>query len=214
MVLLNSKEGLIKAKRSALTPILDLPFNGANNSTSFTDIAKGKAISRQNTIISTAQSVSGGSSAFFDGVSWLSTPDHPDFNFGTGSFSINLDCWIGNSYTNSTRTLIGKSNGGSGERYILSIGSNNKFIFSRRNAAGTSLIYLESQTTISLSTWYNVKASRSGDVSFLAINNTIEATANAAGVSVFGDGLFTIGYLGFAGFYFNGYLDNLRIEKA
>lgn len=65
-----------------------LHFDGANNSTTFTD-QKGKTWSRSGApIISTAQSRFGGSSGYFTGAQYITTPNHADFNFGAGDFVI------------------------------------------------------------------------------------------------------------------------------
>ena len=70
-----------------------LHFNGANNSTTFTD-ETGKVWTRNGDAkISTAQSKFGGASGYFDGTGdYISMPDHADFDFGTGGFTV--DFWV------------------------------------------------------------------------------------------------------------------------
>ena len=63
-------------------------FDGANNSTTFTD-HKGKTWSRAGSpIISTTQSRFGGSSGYFTGAQYITTPNHVDFTFGAIDFCI------------------------------------------------------------------------------------------------------------------------------
>lgn len=65
-----------------------LHFNGANNSTTFTD-ESGKAwTARGNAKISTAQSVFGGAAGLLDGTTdYIDSPDHADFNL------VGLSAW-------------------------------------------------------------------------------------------------------------------------
>jgi hypothetical protein len=70
--------------------VLLLHMEGADGSTTFTD-AKGHPFTASGTAkISTAQAKFGGSSGLFDQSAALSTPDHADFAFGAGDFTIDL----------------------------------------------------------------------------------------------------------------------------
>lgn len=65
-----------------------LHFDGANGSTTFTD-QKAKTWTRVGTpTISTTQSQFGGASGYFSSNRNITTPDHGDFNFGSGPFTI------------------------------------------------------------------------------------------------------------------------------
>lgn len=65
-----------------------LHFNGANDSTIFTD-QKSKTWTRAGTpLIKTAQSLFGGASGYFTGAQNITTPSHADFQFGSGNFCI------------------------------------------------------------------------------------------------------------------------------
>ena len=74
-----------------------LHFDGADASTTMTDSNVGGAAhvwtAAGNAQIDTAQAQSGGASLLLDGTGdWVSTPDHADFAFGSGDFTI--DCWF------------------------------------------------------------------------------------------------------------------------
>jgi hypothetical protein len=99
-----------------------LKFNGANNSTTFIDdsLNAKTVVAHGNAKISTAQSISGISSGYFDGVnSYLTIPLSPDFNFGLGDFTIEMWLYIPTNNT-SDRYIIGNTNYGwnSGAFYI------------------------------------------------------------------------------------------------
>lgn len=66
-----------------------LEFEGANGSTTITD-AKGKVWTPSGSAqISTARSAGGSGSLLLDGSGdYISTPYHPDFDFGTGDFTV------------------------------------------------------------------------------------------------------------------------------
>ena len=71
-----------------------LHCDGADGSTTFIDSATGKTITASgNAQIDTAQYKFGGASGLFDGTNdFLYTPNHADFTFGTGDFTI--DFWV------------------------------------------------------------------------------------------------------------------------
>ncbi len=69
-----------------------LHFDGADGSTTFIDQFGKTWTANGNAQIDTAQSVFGGASAFFDGASWIDTPDIDDFDVGSGDFTI--DFWF------------------------------------------------------------------------------------------------------------------------
>lgn len=98
---LNSSSGVYGKDMSAMFADLDpvdphwssvvlaMPMDGAAGSTTFTDLT-GKTVTRYgNTQISTAQSVFGGSSAYFDGSGdYLTVSDPDDFSLVSGDFTI------------------------------------------------------------------------------------------------------------------------------
>lgn len=70
-----------------------LHFNGANNSTTFTDESGKTWTPAGNAKISTAQYKFAPSAGVFDGAGdYITTPDSADFDFGSGDFTI--DFWI------------------------------------------------------------------------------------------------------------------------
>lgn len=72
-----------------------LHFDGANNSTTFTDSSSfARTVTRSGDAkISTIENKFGGSSGYFDGTGdYLSTSTSSDFGFATGDFT--MECWV------------------------------------------------------------------------------------------------------------------------
>lgn len=110
-----------------------LHFNGSDTSTTFTD-ETGKVWSRGGTAqLDTGQYKFGGSSLLLDGDSdYISTPDHEDFNVGSGDFTI--DMWIKRASDSPTmiEILCGQS---------LSSKTNQRWLFYIRNGTLAFLVY-------------------------------------------------------------------------
>jgi concanavalin A-like lectin/glucanase superfamily protein len=218
MALLNSRGGLLKSKISIPSnTVFYVPFNGANGSTTFTDL-KGKSISVFGAAqISTAQSTSGGSSGLFNGTSsYAQALDSVDFDFGTGAFKIDFYFYL-NSLSGN-QCFIAKY-ATSSERYLVYLESTTgKITFKRQNTGGADRITpVQSTTSPVINTWYRVTVDRVGDTIRLVVNNVIEGTTSAAGVAIQGAGNLIMGALqpssGFA-WHLNGYLDELAITKG
>jgi len=76
--------------------VLLLHGNGTNGSTTFTDSSSSaKTVTTYSGAqISTAQSKFGGASLYFDGVDdYATVPNHADFQFGSGAFTIEFFLW-------------------------------------------------------------------------------------------------------------------------
>lgn len=168
-----------------------------------------------NAKLSTAQKKFGASSLSVDGSGdYISIPPQPDFNFGTGDFT--LECWI---YPTAVPTagqysfVMGQSAAGAGNSSCgLYLGS----------AAG--IIYLYSFGTfgtingaaIAANAWSHIALTREGNSFKLWINGTqAGSTLTYAGAMTSATTTnFTIG--GNAGFnlYFTGYVDDAKVSKG
>jgi hypothetical protein len=65
-----------------------LHFDGADTSTSFTDSTGKVWTAHGDAQISTAESAYGGASGLFGGTGYITTPDDPDFDYGTQTWDI------------------------------------------------------------------------------------------------------------------------------
>ena len=104
-------------------------MDGTDGSTTFTDaIGTHTVTAVGNAQIDTAQYKFGGASGLFDGTGdYLTIPDHADFNFGAGDFTI--DFWVRFNAINTAQAFISQTED-----------ANNQWVF-RIDATNTVEIY-------------------------------------------------------------------------
>jgi hypothetical protein len=203
--------------------------NGTNGSTTFTDSSSyGHTVTPVgNAQISTTQSKFGGASIAFDGSGdYLSIPDSDQFEIGSGDFT--FEAWI---------YLTGYSVAYLGQYYIAEIickdGSSRGFNFEIKGtstswttlgvglfSSNSTVIYTSATTSFDLNTWYHVAAVRNGTSLRLYKNgvdvgggtNATSAQNTATVVTVGSENPYWIS-LGY-GYYFPGYIDDIRITKG
>jgi len=166
--------------------------------------------------LSTSQYKFGGASAYFDGTNdYLTSPQNAAFNFGTGDFTV--EGWYYFTAIGSNQSLIAL---GTGANTGIYTGwgiwyQPNTFLFYRYD--GTELYYSFS-TTLVVNTWYHIACTRNGTslrmfVNGLQIGTT--ATSSTSYNNVNSDPLQIGKHTTGAGtFYYNGYVDELRITKG
>ena len=187
--------------------------DGTNNSTTFTDSASGnKTVTRNGTpVISTTQSVFGGSSMYFNGTTdYLSLADSADWNMGSGDFTI--DFWVrreGSQQNGAAIFNVGNTNSSSGS-FMAYMGDNTNVVFYYNNGTG----HWEGNVFIDDITWTHFAIVRTGS-SLVFFKNGTQITTTDIGNTSFGSNS-TPTYIGrsYAGNYFKGYIDELRITKG
>ena len=158
--------------------VLALPMDGANGSTTFTDISPApKAVTRYgNAVISTAQSKFGGASAYFDGSGdYLTTPHDDNFNLSSGDFTVEFWFYIG---TASTSRLISKRSVAENKTWSISVTSGGVLTFNFWNSAGT--YHAAVGPTLTFGAWVHVAAVRYGDIYTVFINGVAGASFTSA----------------------------------
>jgi len=122
----------------------------------------------------------GSGSYYFDGSSYLSVPDHADWNFGTGDFVI--DTWI-NTSGGSTQTIVGQDANGGNDIWHWKIKSDDTLQFGIRNGGSWDFIFNPSGTSIATDTWCHVAIVRSGTTWNMYIDGTrVGQTTNSISV--------------------------------
>lgn len=144
-----------------------LHFNGADAGTTFTDSSpSGHTVTAVgNAQLDTANKKFGSASGLFDGSGdYLTIPDHADWDFGTGDFTVDFWAWWDAT---------------GGNYFIISRGgdpSNNFNIFHSANAFYTyhmnSVVVNGAAFTPTLDTWYHIAYVRSGTAVNLYVNGT------------------------------------------
>jgi len=185
-----------------------LHMNGANNSTVFTDDS-GKVWTATNAIVSTAQSKFGGASGYFNGSSYISTPDTVDFTLGADMFTI--DFWMKVNSTGIFHYIFGQNTNSASGGYRLSLSSNGDLNFT----SGT-VTTVPFSSAITDNNWHHVAIIRNSAknikiyVDGVGGNNVVDSNAYPDMSTAF-----TIGRAGdYTSNYFAGYIDEFRFTKG
>ena len=194
-----------------------LHCNGSDDSSTFTDDGDtGHSPAAQNgAVLDTAYKKTGTASGLFDGVDqYVSVPDHADWNFGTGNWT--LDFWI-------------RFNSLTGEQHFFGQFPSNFWIIGKRPT--TDKLYMQfdmvsnpetvyettNAPSLSAGTWYHFAFSRNGSSALIFINGVSQAmTTSSGGFSTYDTGDSTddlrVGYGGDK--YMDGWMDEIRVSKG
>ena len=174
--------------------------------------------------LSTAVSKFGGSSMYFDGTGdYCFLPNTHSFLFSKGDFTIEL--WVYISDTSSRKYILGPGTDTAShyKGFGLEIWGQQLSMWASSN--GTSWDILESDTAgnrgatlLAVNTWYHVAVSRSGSTFRSFVNGVVEKTFTSS-AAIFSDTTipYNIGRSGYSPggyFYYNGYMDDLRITRG
>jgi len=186
-------------------------MDGADASTTFTDseITPKTMTAVGNAQIDTAQSVFGGASGLFDGSSYISTPDHADFNHGTGDFT--YDFWVRFSSLPTSGTV----------QVIYEKVAATYFQLRLHNVAGTLTWYMEGTagvnvniaTTLAINTWYHMEFGRASGVGYIFQDGT-KLKSGAFTVSLSSTAIATFGGKNAANVSLIGWLDEFRMSNG
>jgi len=193
-----------------------LHFDGADASTTFTDVS-GKTWTKYNHAqIDTAQSVFGGASGLFDGTDdYIDTPDHADFAVGSGDFEFEFRVRPSALQNN---TILGQN------KSDLSF-ANTSFriglydtgeIWAAINSGGTGYVVTSGINVYAANTWYTVSFSRYNNILYLRIDGVAYDTLDVTGITVNNSAYkMAIGRSGeYNGSYFNGWIDEFYFSKG
>lgn len=168
-----------------------------------------------NTQISTSVKKYGTGSIYFDGTDdYLLVPSSPNWDFGTGDFTVEF--WINFSSIGSD-TVVGKWGSGAGKyAWVVQLDSSNLTFYSGNNGSlSTQYTFSWSVTT---GTWYHVAVARSGTSLRAFLGGTQIGTTQTSTQSLSATGSFCcIGEnldLGGQSAFVHGYIDDLRITKG
>jgi hypothetical protein len=193
--------------------------DGADASTTLTDV-KGHAMTANgNAQIDTAQSKFGGASALFDGTGdYWSSGDSADWFFSTGDFTIEAWVRVPSITSVAQRTIIAQYNSTGNQRawaLVLDTAGVAALIVSYD---GTATTFAAAGSAVSLTTWQHIAAVRSGANLTIYLDGTGGTPLNIAANSVFNstDGL-RFGALrtgGAVANFMDGWIDECRVTKG
>ena len=160
-----------------------------------------------NAQVSTSVTKFGTGSMYFDGTGdWLTSPDTPNLQLGTGNFTI--EGWVYLNAVGAARGFVSKGTSTTG--WSVSTNSSNQVVFSYGSSSITST------GTLSVSTWYFITVVRSGtgtNLTKIYINGTNDGTGTVA-TDFNQTSIMYVGADRVAGSALNGYIDDLRITKG
>ena len=197
---------LLNASSPPVDPSLTLAllhFDGANNSTVFTDSSpfnQTVSLVTGTPKISTDMSKFGGSSLYLDGSSTIKIPNNANLNLGTGVFTIEFWFYLLSLPPYSDVLFLHKTGT---PQQIIAIGSP-----SGKAYGGFLYNTALSTTVITTGAWYHVAEVRETENGIIKqyINGVHEDSINSSG-SVDNTGDLAIGYR------VTGYIDEFRIRK-
>jgi hypothetical protein len=168
---------------------------------------KNNLITVGNAQVSTSVTKFGTGSMSFDGTGdWLTSPDTPNLQLGTGNFTI--EGWIYLNAVGSARSFVSKGAATTG--WSLGANSLNQVVFNHSSSAITST------GTLLVSTWYFVTVVREGtgtNQTKIYINGTNDGTGTVA-TDFNQTNILYVGADRVGGSALNGYIDDLRITKG
>lgn len=189
-----------------------LHMDGSNGATTFPDSSsRARTISRQgNTVISTAQSMFGGASAFFDDAGdYLASVASSGFNFQTGDLTV--ECWIRPGGTATDFVIDNRNSGGTGWAFYIT--STNTLLL--QGTAGSPNFLESAASAITRGAWQHIAWTRASGVNRLFVAGTQVATNSTTTCGDSSAVPLNIGRRQAADdLFFNGYIDELRITKG
>ena len=199
--------------------VLMMHCDGSNNGTTFTDVSSEggntahTCTANGNAVTSTAQYKFGTASGYFDGTGdyVAITGNLTDFQFGTDDLTI--DFWMRPGLLSSQQRIFGDLNsGGSATAWAFTFRGDDVLQFD--NGSGNNLILATS--ALSINTWYHIAVTRSGNDWSMYLNGVRTQNAtNSQTLNAIQAASLSIGRHGdYGAQYYNGYVDEIRIQKG
>jgi Concanavalin A-like lectin/glucanases superfamily len=192
-------------------------FDDVHGSTTFTDSSNNNLTFDQiggSPIVSTDQSVFGGSSLYLDGNSYIATANNGLFAFGTKDMT--YEAWIyltdypttdnWNYQWYNTFVIMGVGTPNAGDGFDFCLGPTK--IFCQSNDQMLAI----GNHGMSLNTWYHVAAVVKSGVLKIYVNGNL--TGSQAVGSLGGGAVFSVGSETKQGAYFKGYIDDVRVYNG
>lgn len=208
---LNTADGTLHFKKSDNT-IVNLAPGGSSDAIEglgfLVPTSSAKPISVfGNAQLSTAQKKFGTASLLLDGTGdYISTPSNPDFEFGSGNFTIEM--WVYRIGNNLSQPLVEmRTSTTTNYAPLLLINTSNQLVY---NDGASNVITGDS---ISETTWTHVAVSRQGTSTRLFINGT-QTGSTYTDTRFYLQSPVRIGARFDATTAFNGHIDELRITKG
>lgn len=195
--------------------VLAMHMNGANGSTTFTDV-KGHTMTASGSAITTDTSKFGGASAAFNGTtSYISTPAVSDFLLGSGDFTIRA---FVNLFNTQAGTIVGIWSDTSGTGFSWNVVIDYLGVYLQYSTTGSNTVQLNALTSISTGSWHHIEIGRSGTNIYVFLDGVLFKThtgVSATFYAVASSKNLAIGRTPAGNaYYLSGYLDELQVYKG
>jgi hypothetical protein len=192
-----------------------LHFDGVNGSTTITDNSKNNlAVTSVNgAFISTAQSKFGGASVFLDGTNdYVSVTNSTDFDFGAGDFTI--EYWEYRTVSTIYKPVLSRNNSSYPPYMIGWSDTGNVYFYSSADGASWNVASAVSMGSIITNSWTHYAVTRQGNTFRTFQNGTQISTFTSTATLPAGAAALLIGVYASLTYFFQGYIDELRITKG
>ena len=155
----------------------------------------------------------GATSIQFDGSGdYLTVPDHADFAFGTGDFTI--DAWVRSSSFSQHQDIVTKRTNGYGPLILRLEQTTGKPMFYGSYNGTSWATLITSTTACSLNTWHHVAIVREGSTFTLYLDGVSVATDTNSGSLYVNTLALSVGATSTGDKPFTGYFDEVRVSKG
>jgi hypothetical protein len=184
-------------------------MDGTDASTTFTDSSftnQKTVTANQNAQIDTAQKKFGTASGLFDGDGDnLTVPDHADWDFGTGDYTVDFQVrWA----SVGTTTLVERY--GSTFDFKIQYASGTVYVYEMSNGSNN---FISGTWTPSQDTWYHIAVVRTSGATKLFIGG-VEKASDTLGQNISASSNLYIGSNASSAQSLNGWMDEFRIVKG
>ena len=189
-----------------------LHFDGADASTTATDVTGKTWTAAGNAQLDTAQSKFGSASGLFDGTGdYISTPDSTDFDFGSGDFTIEF--WVRPNSVAGFQNLIGKRLVVAYAPFTMALDGDK--LRSRLSTTGSSWA-MDQTGAIAISTgaWTHIALTRSGTTFRQFVNGVLDGSTTFSGALMANSSAVYVGAQSDGAAAYSGWIDDFRITKG
>ena len=149
-------------------------------------------------------------SMYFDGTGdYIDTNKNLQGDFGTGDFTVEGWFYL-NEAIGANRVLLGSGTGDGNDEFMLILLSNGLLYYDWFSVSD----YIQSTSTITAYTWHHIAVTRSGTQLDLWLDGTSVASNSSHSYNYNGTSTFKIGMSRVGAFFWNGYIQDVRISNG
>jgi len=203
---------MVGSYTSTAALVLGLHCDGADNSTTFTDVTGKTVTPSGNAKLSTTQVKFGTTAAYFDGTGdFITIPNSVDFDFGAGDFTIEM--WAFPTVATGYHTLITKSPSTYHPFGVYMTPTRQLEVLCSKNGTAWDVFLLSATNVFTLNVWNHVSVVRTNGFVKGYINGVEVVSGALTGSLMTNSSNVTVGNED-ASYGFAGYLDDIVVIKG